>query len=75
MHISNNAYRDYRRIDIDACICTRTLYMHTAIYQYAYSPTFFDVGLGQPLCNKYYCYGDPTDFIFSNINIHQRGGG
>ena len=44
--MSNNAYRDYRRIDIDACICTRTLYMHTASYQYAYSPTFFDVGLG-----------------------------
>ena len=64
MHISNNACHDYRHIDIDACICTCTLYMHTPSYQYAYSPTFVDVGLGKALCNKYYCYGGSTDFIF-----------
>ena len=29
-----------RHIDMDACICTCTLYMHTPSYQYAYSPTF-----------------------------------
>lgn len=45
MHKSNNACHDYKPIDIDTCISTCTLYMHTHSYRYAHFP-LVNAGLG-----------------------------